>query len=82
MPGHGDVVKDAAALKRLRDTLASIQKQALASLHRDESLEQATAAIDITPLNPPHGKMLQFLFKNYLVGPVVGSTFKEASAAK
>lgn len=85
VPGHGEVLRDLDQVRRLRDVLASIEKQTADAVARGDAVDKARAGLNLVSYKSTmagDNKMLQFLFDGFFAGPAMGSVYKEASGAK
>jgi glyoxylase-like metal-dependent hydrolase (beta-lactamase superfamily II) len=83
VPGHGPVMHDADYVKQERDLFASINMQVGAAAARDDTLEAARKAVDLSAFREQFAgasKVRQFAFGMYVTGPAVESAYRGATA--
>jgi len=83
VPGHGEITRGPdSGMKTLRGYLATIQTQVRDEVARGVVPPEVQKQVVVHSEGTGQNKMLQFLFDNYFVGPVVGSVYKEAITPK
>jgi len=83
VPGHGPVMHDKSYVQLLQQLMASIDHQTRAAAARGETLEQARKDVNLEELRKRFAgddKVLNFLFRVYVVGPGVAAAYREAKA--
>ena len=81
IPGHGDVLRDDAYVRLVRDLLAFTADKARVAARRGLTLEQARKDIDFAAFQPrfTHGDPYRIdAFNNFWVGPGVQRAYEEA----
>jgi glyoxylase-like metal-dependent hydrolase (beta-lactamase superfamily II) len=80
VPGHGAVTRGPdQGMKTLRGYLETIQTQVRDAAARGVVPPEIQKQVAVHSEGTGQNKMLQFLFDNFFVGPVVGSVYKEAT---
>ena len=83
IPGHGPVIRDLGYLRSVRDWLARINREASAAVARYDSLGTVLKAVtldDVRKSVTGNGKWMNFLWRQFFVGPAVRAAFEEASS--
>jgi cyclase len=83
IPGHGPVMRDLGYVRSVRAWLSRIDSEASAVASRRDSLRTAQQTVtldDIRPAITRDEKWMNFLFRQFFVGPAVQRAFEEASA--
>jgi cyclase len=82
VPGHGQVLHDAAYLELMSRFLASAKRQTDAAIARGETVEQARKSVDLEEFRRPFAgdsRVRSFLFDVYAVSPAVAAVYREAA---
>jgi glyoxylase-like metal-dependent hydrolase (beta-lactamase superfamily II) len=83
VPGHGPVMHDKSYVRLLQQLMSSIDQQTRAAAARGETLEQARKDVNLEELRKKFAgddKVLNFLFRVYVVGPGVAAAYREVKA--
>ena len=82
VPGHGPVMRDLEYVRSVRDWLSRITREVAAAGARGDSLEavlQAVTLDDVRRSVTQNGKWMNFLWRQFFVGPAVRAGFEGAT---
>ncbi|MDX2109680.1 MAG: MBL fold metallo-hydrolase [Verrucomicrobiota bacterium] len=80
VPGHGPVMHDDAYARMMQRLLVGIREQAMAAIHRGDSVEDAIKKADLTALRDEFcGDSIQkrFIFANYVKAPGITAAYNQ-----
>jgi glyoxylase-like metal-dependent hydrolase (beta-lactamase superfamily II) len=83
VPGHGPVMRDLAYLRRVRRMLARVRDEVAAAASRGDSLDAVRRVVtldDERRTMTGDEKWMNYLFRNFFLGPVVQRAYEQLKA--
>jgi hypothetical protein len=85
VPGHGPVMRDLSYITRVRRMLASVRDEVGAAVARGDSLPAVRRAVmldDERQALTSDEKWMNYLFRNFFLGPVVQRAYEQAKGVR